>query len=129
MFDIPITTKSETRRSFFAMPRTALRLTVYSMNDSLLFALELHKAKHYDLLRQAAEYRLGKAAPPKMTPWGAHLAWVLAAAVLGAAIPAVFAGFLRLPRALYLIPHVALSGAFLYAYARWSRTRFLCWPA
>jgi hypothetical protein len=58
------------------------------------------------------------------TSWWAHLAWVLSAAVLGAAIPAVFAGFLRLPRALYLIPYIGLSGAFLFAYARWSRT---CW--
>ena len=50
---------------------------------------------------------------------------MLSAAVLGAAIPAVFAGILRLPRALYLVPYVGLVGAFLYAYSRWSRTRWL----
>ncbi len=57
--------------------------------------------------------------------WWAHLAWVLSAAVLGAAIPAVFAGMLRLPRALYLFPYVGLVGVFLYAYTRWSRTNWI----
>jgi hypothetical protein len=30
------------------------------MYAGMLFALELHKARHNDLLRQAAEYRLGR---------------------------------------------------------------------
>ena len=51
-------------------------------------------------------------------------AWVLSAVILGAAIPAVFAGLLKLPRAIYLLPYVGLTGAFLFAYVRWSRT---CW--
>jgi len=33
------------------------------MNAYLLFAFELHKARHDDLLRQAEEYRLGRASP------------------------------------------------------------------
>ncbi len=35
------------------------------MNASLLFALELHRARHVDLLRQAEELRLGRAAPAR----------------------------------------------------------------
>jgi hypothetical protein len=32
------------------------------MNAYLLLALELHKARHNDLLREAEKYRLGRAA-------------------------------------------------------------------
>ncbi len=59
------------------MPGTALRPTVNIMDASLLFALELHKARHDDLLRQTEEYRLGRAAPARMRPRRAHLAAVL----------------------------------------------------
>ena len=41
--------------------------------------------------------------------------------MFGFAISAIFAGVLRLPRSIYLIPYVALSSLFLYAYVRWSR--------
>ncbi len=53
--------------------------------------------------------------------WYAYLGWIVAAAVLGFAISAVFAGILRLPRSIYLIPYVLFSGLFVYAYARWSQ--------
>jgi hypothetical protein len=52
--------------------------------------------------------------------WYAYLGWIAAAALFGFAISAIFAGVLRLPRSIYLIPYVALSGLFLYAYVRWS---------
>lgn len=68
--------------------------------------------------------RQGRWIIPAPPPWWAGLGWVLSAAILGAAIPAVFAGLLRLPRLVYLIPYIGLIGAFLYAYLRWSRT---CW--
>ena len=53
--------------------------------------------------------------------WWGHLLWVLAGAVLGFGIAAVFAGLLHLSRHLYLIPYVVLVIAFLYGYARWSK--------
>lgn len=53
------------------------------------------------------------------TCWG-HLVWVLAGAVLGMTIAAVFAGVFRLPRHIYLVPYVALVSGFLYGYVRWS---------
>ncbi|MEW6669345.1 MAG: CPBP family glutamic-type intramembrane protease [Thermodesulfobacteriota bacterium] len=53
------------------------------------------------------------------TAWG-HLVWVLAGALLGMAVAAVFAGVLRLPRNLYLVPYVVLVSAFLWGYVRWS---------
>jgi hypothetical protein len=43
------------------------------MNDYLLLALELYKAAHRDLLRQAEEHRLGRAVPAKRPPWLARL--------------------------------------------------------
>ena len=52
--------------------------------------------------------------------WWSYLLWVLAAAILGFIVPAVFAGFLRLPRNVYLIPYIVLIGALLYSYLRWS---------
>jgi hypothetical protein len=52
--------------------------------------------------------------------WYAYLAWIAAAALLGFTMSAVFAGILRLPRSLYLIPYVVFTCAFLYAYVRWS---------
>src|SRR5215208_7608045 len=52
--------------------------------------------------------------------WYAYLGWIAAAALFGFAISAIFAGALRLPRSIYLIPYVVLSGLFLYAYVRWS---------
>ena len=52
--------------------------------------------------------------------WYAHLGWVGAAALLGFALSAVFAGRLRLRRNIFLIPYIALAGLFFYAYIRWS---------
>ena len=52
--------------------------------------------------------------------WYVYLGWIVAAGVLGFAISSIFAGLLRLPRNIYLIPYVGLAGLFLYAYVRWS---------
>ncbi len=52
--------------------------------------------------------------------WYVYLRWVAAGGVLGFAVAAVFAGLLRLPRALFLVPYVVLVSAFLYGYVRWS---------
>lgn len=52
--------------------------------------------------------------------WWSYLLWVLAAAILGFAVPAVFAGLLHLPRNIYLVPYVVLISALLYGYLRWS---------
>ena len=52
--------------------------------------------------------------------WYFYLGWIAVAGVLGFAISAFFAGVLRLPRSVYLIPYIGLAGLFLYAYTRWS---------
>lgn len=52
--------------------------------------------------------------------WYAYLGWIAAAALLGFLVSVIFAGGLRLPRNVYLIPYVAFVSLFLYAYARWS---------
>lgn len=49
-----------------------------------------------------------------------NFAWIVAAALLGFAIAAVFAGILRFPRGIYLAVYLALAGPFMYAFARWS---------
>jgi len=49
-----------------------------------------------------------------------NLSWVAAAALLGFAIAAIFAGLFHLPRSIYLIPYVGLTGIFLYAYLTWN---------
>jgi len=49
-----------------------------------------------------------------------NFGWVLAAAVLGFLVAAVFAGLLRLPRNLYLIAYLVLVAPFFYAFVRWS---------
>lgn len=49
-----------------------------------------------------------------------NLGWIVAAALLGFAIAAIFAGMFHLPRSIYLIPYVGLVSLFLYAYVRWS---------
>jgi hypothetical protein len=49
-----------------------------------------------------------------------NFGWILAAAILGFAIAAVFAGVFRLPRSLYLVPYLVLAAPFLYAFSRWS---------
>jgi hypothetical protein len=52
--------------------------------------------------------------------WYAYLGWVAAAALLGFAVSFIFAGVLRLPRNVYLIPYIAFISLFLYAFAIWS---------
>lgn len=54
------------------------------------------------------------------TSWWGHLLWVLAAAILGFVIAAVFAGQLHLERSLYLVVYAVFVSAFLYGYVRWS---------
>jgi hypothetical protein len=49
------------------------------------------------------------------------LEWVLAAGLLGFAIAAVFSGWLRLSRRLFLVPYFAFSGILLYSFFRWSQ--------
>ncbi len=49
-----------------------------------------------------------------------NVAWIFAAALLGFAIAAVFAGLLRLPRSIYLAVYLVLVVPFLYAFVRWS---------
>jgi hypothetical protein len=58
--------------------------------------------------------------PQVQGTWWGYLLWILAAALLSFAIAVVFAGLLRLPRRIYLIPYVALVGLFLYAFLSWS---------
>jgi hypothetical protein len=53
-------------------------------------------------------------------PWWGHLLWIIAAAVFGFAVTAIFATLLHLPRALFVAPYVVLGTAFLYGYVRWS---------
>jgi hypothetical protein len=50
-----------------------------------------------------------------------NLGWVLAAGLLGFTTSAMFSGWLHLARRLFLIPYLALSGAFLYSFMRWSQ--------
>lgn len=52
--------------------------------------------------------------------WFAYAGWVIAAGLLGFALSMIFAGVLRLPRNLYLVPYIGISGLFFYAYIRWS---------
>ena len=56
-----------------------------------------------------------------LSQFGLFLAWVLAAGLLGLAISGVFSGWLRLSRRAFLVPYLALSGAFLYAFVHWSQ--------
>jgi len=55
-----------------------------------------------------------------MNTWYQYIGWVIAAGILGFALSMIFAGILRLPRNLYLIPYVGMADLFLCAYARWS---------
>jgi hypothetical protein len=49
-----------------------------------------------------------------------NFGWIVAAALLGFAITAVFAGLLHLPRSIFLLVYLALAAPFLYAFVRWS---------
>lgn len=50
-----------------------------------------------------------------------NIGWIVAAAVLGFAITAVFAGLLRLQRSIFLVIYLALAVPFLYAFLHWSK--------
>jgi hypothetical protein len=54
-------------------------------------------------------------------PWFQHLLWVLAAAVLGFLISAIFAGILRLSRGWFLVVYLILTAPFLIGYVGWSQ--------
>ncbi|HLO31202.1 MAG TPA: hypothetical protein VK249_18780 [Anaerolineales bacterium] len=62
----------------------------------------------------------GIAQPLMERGWGTYILWVPAAALIGFAIAAIFAGVLHLPRSIYLIPYVGLVSLFFYAFLRWS---------
>lgn len=48
------------------------------------------------------------------------IAWVIAASLLGFAISALFSGWLKLSRRIFLIPYVVLTSVFLYSFVLWS---------
>jgi hypothetical protein len=50
-----------------------------------------------------------------------YLGWVLAAGLLGFAVAAVFSGWLRLSRRLFLMPYFVFGGAFLAGFLLWSQ--------
>ena len=54
-------------------------------------------------------------------PWWLYLIWVLAATLLGFALTAVFSGWMQLSRRIFLVLYLVSTGAFLFAFARWSR--------
>jgi hypothetical protein len=56
------------------------------------------------------------------TAWYTYFGWIVAAGLLGFATSFIFAGLLHLPRRIFLIPYVILSGLFLYSFFRWSGT-------
>ena len=64
--------------------------------------------------------RAATPAAAAVRPWWAHLAWVVGARVVGFAVPAIFAGGLHVSRAVFVLPYLLVSIAFLYAYVRWS---------
>lgn len=52
--------------------------------------------------------------------WWGHLLWVFAAAVLGWACTAIFAGLLQWSRPLFLVPYVLLAVGFIAAWLQWN---------
>lgn len=63
--------------------------------------------------KQAVPSRAKRVGPAPGQPW-----WVLAAAVLGFGLAAVFSGVLHLQRDVFLVPYLAAAAAFLEAYRR-----------
>jgi hypothetical protein len=49
-----------------------------------------------------------------------NISWIFAAALLGFAVAAIFAGILNLPRSVYLVIYLVLTAPFIYAFVRWS---------
>ncbi len=54
------------------------------------------------------------------TVWYTYLGWIVVAGLLGFGTSFLFAGFLRLPRRVFLIPYIVVSGLYLYSFFRWS---------
>jgi hypothetical protein len=54
-------------------------------------------------------------AGPIRRGWKAQMLWVLSAGVLGFAEAGLFSGLLRIPRPLFLVPYVVITGTFLFA--------------
>jgi hypothetical protein len=57
--------------------------------------------------------------------WWHYLVWVLAATLLGGALSALFAGWLHLPRRIFLVIYTVCAGVFMIAFARWSAINLL----
>lgn len=49
-----------------------------------------------------------------------NIGWIVAAALLGFGLTAIFAGMFRLQRSIFLVVYLALAVPFLYAFTRWS---------
>lgn len=58
------------------------------------------------------------------TVWYTYPGWIIVAGLLGFAISFIFAGVLHLPRRIFLIPYIVLSGLFLYSFISWSGIPF-----
>ncbi len=58
------------------------------------------------------------------TVWYTYPGWIIVAGLLGFAISFVFAGVLRLPRRIFLMPYVLLASLFLYFFLLWSGIPF-----
>jgi hypothetical protein len=54
------------------------------------------------------------------TQWWGYLLWILAAGVLGFLITALFAGWLQMRRAWFLVPYTLTTGVFFVAFLNWS---------
>jgi hypothetical protein len=54
-----------------------------------------------------------------------NVGWIVAAGILGFSITMVFAGWLKLPRSIFLIVYLALAVPFLFAFLRWSKMSFV----
>jgi MFS family permease len=54
-----------------------------------------------------------------------NIGWIAAASILGFAITAIFAGYLHLPRSIFLVVYLMLAAPFLYAFFSWSRISFV----
>lgn len=64
--------------------------------------------------------------------WTAAAVWIVAAAIVGFAVPAILSTWLQWPRNSFLIPHVIVVGAFLAVFAARERVSFSfltrAWP-
>jgi hypothetical protein len=65
-------------------------------------------------------FTLSAVEPLVQRAWWEYLLWIPAAALVGFALAAIFVSVLQLSRRIFLIPYVALTGLFLYAFLRWS---------